>query len=135
MATGWRGGPPPRVRIRISPEQWTGGPLLISPKQLPPRKPNPAQGRTSALGASVLAYIAQRDNDRCKIPDCAYSDRRIRARTGPRRPSIDHIVPRNLWTDQDGPDVNCLENLRLAHLRCNSRRGAHLGTAQMLLIG
>ena len=38
--------------------------------------------------------------------------------TGPEGPSVDHVIPR-----RDG-GTNQLDNLRLAHLRCNSARQA-----------
>ena|ERR1035441_5845907 len=92
-------------------------------------------GRVSRPGVSrFVPYLMERDHGRCQIADCKFADRRIRAKGGPGRPSADHIVPWSVWRPEDGPDPDCLENLQLAHLRCNIAKGNRLA-GQVLLFG
>jgi len=81
-----------------------------------------------------IPYLMKRDHGRCQIADCSFADRRIRAKTGMGRPSADHIIPWSLWRPEDGLTPDCLENLQLAHLRCNFRKG-NRQAGQMLLFG
>ena len=85
----------------------------------------------SALGKGsrdkVIAYLMQRDGNRCQIPECGFSNRRIG--TGNRGPSVDHIVPISKGGD------NVLENIQLAHLRCNVIKSNRATGDQLALIG
>lgn len=86
--------------------------------------------RASKLGvgnitspAALIDYLIKRDHGRCGI--CR---KPIRAKTGPRRPSIDHIVPLSRGGE------HALENLQPAHYDCNLSKGnRELG--QVLLVG
>jgi 5-methylcytosine-specific restriction endonuclease McrA len=77
-----------------------------------------------------IPYLMVRDAARCGI--CR---RQVTKTTGMMRPSADHIIPVSKWRRADGPDPDCLENLQLAHLRCNVAKGNRIGAAQPLLIG
>lgn len=72
----------------------------------------------------LLPYIAGRDGGRCQI--CG---KPVRARKGPRRASVDHIVPLSRGGTND------LVNLQLAHLSCNLLKGNRRGGDQLLLFG
>jgi 5-methylcytosine-specific restriction endonuclease McrA len=76
-----------------------------------------------------VPYLMERDAARCGI-----CHRLITQNAGPMRPSVDHIVPWSMWRAEDGPDPDCLENLQLAHLRCNISKGNRVA-GQILLIG
>ena len=104
-------------------------------REMAARKEPPRDRRSSRPNVSrFVPYLMERDAGRCRIAVCLFADRRIRAKSGPGRPSADHIVPWSVWRPEDGPDPDCLENLQLAHLRCNVRKGnRHAG--QQLLIG
>lgn len=73
--------------------------------------------------AALIDYLMKRDGGRCGICHKA-----IRAKVGPRRPSIDHIVP----LSRGGEHV--LENLQPAHYDCNLSKGNRSG-GQVLLVG
>lgn len=79
--------------------------------------------------ATLLAYLMERDKGRCQIPDCQHSTRRIQAKRGPWRPSIDHIVPLSRGGQHE------LANLQLAHYRCNLAKHNSGGGEQLLLVG
>ena len=80
--------------------------------------------------AALVAYLMERDHRRCGI-----CHQPIRAKTGPRRPSIDHIIPLRpaaaLGID-DGEHQ--LENLQAAHYDCNLSKGNRY-CGQPLLVG
>jgi hypothetical protein len=63
-----------------------------------------------------LTRIAERDGWWCWLCGDAIDQNAI----GPWQPTIDHLVPRSRGGSND------LANLRLAHRRCNNRRGSHL---------
>ena len=63
-----------------------------------------------------LARIAERDGWWCWLCGDAIDPMAV----GPWQPTIDHLVPRSRGGSAD------LANLRLAHRRCNNRRGSHL---------
>ena len=75
----------------------------------------------------TLIEIAERDGWVCHL-----CERKVPKRSPkgyhPKKATIDHLVP----ISDGGRDVR--ENVRLAHWRCNSARGAR-GTVQLLLIG
>lgn len=73
--------------------------------------------------AALVEYLVARDHGRCGI--CR---KPVRARKGPMRPSIDHIIP----LTRDGEHT--LENVQLAHFRCNLSKG-NRGGGQVLLVG
>jgi hypothetical protein len=70
------------------------------------------------MTASQLAALADRDGWVCWLCDGAIDP--SLARSLPGAASIDHVVPRSRGGTSD------LRNLRLAHRRCNSRRGSSL---------
>jgi len=72
----------------------------------------------------LITYLIKRDRGRCGI-----CHRPVRAKTGPRRPSIDHITP----LSRGGKHV--LENLQVAHYVCNLSKGNRGGGEQLLMIG
>jgi 5-methylcytosine-specific restriction endonuclease McrA len=74
--------------------------------------------------ASLVTYLMARDHRRCGI-----CHQPVRAKTGPRGPSVDHIQP----LSRGGGHV--LENLQLAHLVCNRSKGNRGGGEQPLLFG
>jgi 5-methylcytosine-specific restriction endonuclease McrA len=77
--------------------------------------------------AELVTYLLERDGNRCRIPRCLYTNRRMGP--GPRRPSIDHIIP----LTKGG--LNELANIQLAHLRCNiSKKNRGVGD-QLALLG
>jgi 5-methylcytosine-specific restriction endonuclease McrA len=73
--------------------------------------------------ASLISYLMERDHRRCGI--CGEP---IRAKTGPRRPSIDHIIPKSRGGEHE------LANLQAAHYVCNLSKG-NRGGGQVLLFG
>lgn len=73
--------------------------------------------------AALINYLMQRDHGRCGI--CR---KPIRAKAGPRRPSIDHIIPLSRGGE------HALENLQAAHYDCNLSKG-NRGGGQVLLVG
>jgi 5-methylcytosine-specific restriction endonuclease McrA len=78
-------------------------------------------GKESSKGRYVsLKRLGERDGWRCHI--CG---RRVHSVDA----SADHLVPRSMGGS------NRMINLRLAHLICNSRRGAGRTPAQLLLMG
>jgi 5-methylcytosine-specific restriction endonuclease McrA len=79
--------------------------------------------------ASLLAYLMERDKARCQIPDCQHTTRRIQAKRGPWRPSVDHVVPLSRGGKHE------LANLQLAHYRCNLAKHNSGGGEQLLLVG
>lgn len=72
----------------------------------------------------LVAYLMKRDHGRCG--KCREP---IRAKKGPRGPSIGHIIPVSLGGE------HALENLQPEHLDCNQRAGNRGGGEQLLLIG
>jgi hypothetical protein len=72
----------------------------------------------------LLAYLIERDHGRCGI--CR---KPVRARKGPMRPSIDHIVPLSCGGTHE------LENVQLAHYRCNLAKNNRGSGEQLLLVG
>lgn len=87
-------------------------------------------GESRAWRKVLLGYLVERDGDRCGI--CRKRvDLSLRSGTrgNPMGPSVDHIVPRS----QGGSDD--LTNLRLAHWKCNNRRGNRGGFEQLALVG
>lgn len=92
--------------------------------------------RAKALGLAaitspldLITYLMKRDHGRCRAEVCLFADRRIRAKSGPGRPSPDHIVPLSLG------GAHSLENLQIAHLRCNLSKGNQIMAVQPLLVG
>lgn len=79
--------------------------------------------------ATLVAYLMKRDHGRCRVPDCKYRDRRIRAKSGPGRPSIDHIVPLSRGGTHE------LANLQIAHYVCNLSKHNGGGGEQLALVG
>lgn len=74
--------------------------------------------------ATLVAYLVKRDHGRC-----GKCHKPIRARKGPRRPSIGHIIPLALGGTHE------LANLQAEHLDCNLSAGARGGGEQLLLVG
>lgn len=72
----------------------------------------------------LLDYLLERDRRRCGI-----CHKPVRAKSGERGPSIDHIQPRS----RGGSDE--LVNLQLAHLFCNRSKNNRGGGEQLLLVG
>jgi len=85
----------------------------------------------AALGkgdrAKLIAYLMERDGNRCRIPGCGYKSRRIGV--GPRKASLDHVIP----LTKGG--LNELSNIQLAHLRCNLVKNSRGIGDQLALIG
>lgn len=92
------------------------------------RAQNRAAGKLGAgkitTPATLVIYLMERDRKRCGI--CREP---IRAKTGPRRPSIDHIVP----LSRGG--MHELANLQITHYRCNLSKNCRGGGEQLALIG
>lgn len=75
----------------------------------------------------TVAKLAARDGWRCHL--CGGPvDPALTGTKSRHKPSVDHLIP----LSEDGDDE--MYNCRLAHLSCNSTRGAG-GTTQLLLIG
>jgi 5-methylcytosine-specific restriction endonuclease McrA len=72
----------------------------------------------------LLSYLIKRDRGRCGI-----CHRPVRAKRGPMRPSIDHIIPLSKGGTHE------LENVQLSHYRCNESKGNRGSGEQLLLIG
>ncbi len=72
----------------------------------------------------LLTYLCERDRWRCGI-----CHKPIRAKRGPMRPSIDHIVPLTCG------GIHELANVQAAHYRCNLSKHNGGGGEQLLLIG
>jgi hypothetical protein len=73
--------------------------------------------------AQFIPALMERDRGQCQLVLCFYPDRAVSATTGLGRPSADHIIPWSVWRPTDGPTPDCLDNLQLAHLRCNIAKG------------
>jgi 5-methylcytosine-specific restriction endonuclease McrA len=84
------------------------------------------KARKLGLGSAAvtLGYLMKRDGQRCGI--CR---KLIRAKTGPMRASIDHIVPLSRGGTHE------LANIQVAHYRCNLRKHNGGGDEQLLLFG
>lgn len=84
--------------------------------------------RADKIGAGaakiLLAYLIKRDRARCGI-----CHKPVRARKGPMRPSIDHIVPLSRGGTHD------LANVQLAHYHCNLSKNNRGSGEQLLLFG
>lgn len=74
--------------------------------------------------SGLIAYLMKRDRGRCGI--CR---KPIRARKGPMRPSVDHIIPLARGGTHE------LANLQAAHYRCNLSKNDRGGGEQLLLVG
>jgi len=74
----------------------------------------------------TLADIARRDRYRCQL--CHRTVDMSVSWPHPESPTIDHVVPL-----ADGGD-DTRANVQLAHLGCNSRKGAR-GSQQLALVG
>jgi 5-methylcytosine-specific restriction endonuclease McrA len=87
-----------------------------------------AQKKQTASGEPVLlAEIAERDDWRCHL--CGDPVDSALSWPDPMSPSLDHVVPLSLG------GMHAPENVRLAHLRCNTAKGNRGGEEQMLLTG
>ena len=75
--------------------------------------------RNAIVGPIDLEAIKERDRMRCCICGRKVAEKDL---------SFDHTIPLSLG----GPHIQ--ENLRVAHLCCNSRRGAGRLPVQMVLI-
>jgi 5-methylcytosine-specific restriction endonuclease McrA len=80
--------------------------------------------------AVLLTYLIKRDHGRCGI-----CHQPVRAKTGPMRPSIDHIIPLVPLRAGDERGMHELANVQLAHLRCNLSKNNRGGGEQLLLVG
>lgn len=94
------------------------------------RRDSKATRRARKRGAFVqpvgIAYVRRRDKDRCGICHQLVD---VNAKApAPLSPSIDHILPLSRGGSHEP------RNVRLAHLICNSRRGAK-GVAQLRMVG
>lgn len=74
--------------------------------------------------AELTAYLMSRDRGRCGI--CR---KPVRARTGPMKPSIDHILPLSAGGKHE------LSNVQLVHYRCNLSKNNRGSGEQLLLVG
>ena len=95
------------------------------------RRDNYHRRKAIKKGASTgrpvrLAEIRDRDRNRCHLCNLLVPSK---AWPHPLSPSLDHVVPLIRGGAHD-PD-----NVRLAHLRCNTEKGANGGNEQLLLIG
>lgn len=81
----------------------------------------------------TLAYLIERDKGRCQMPVCQFRSRKVAAlgagKRNPRGPSIDHIIP----LSRGG--THTLDNVQLAHLKCNRVKHNTGAGDQLLLIG
>lgn len=91
--------------------------------------------RASKLGlgnsAILLTYLIERDGNQCRIPNCKFKTRTIAplGSKGPRKPSIDHIIPLSRGGKHE------LANVQLAHGRCNQSKNNRGSGDQLALIG
>lgn len=83
--------------------------------------------QTSSGDPVLLAEIAERDEWRCHL--CRVDVDSSLLWPNPLSPSLDHVVPLSLG----GPHTP--ENVRLAHLSCNSAKGNRGGEEQLLRVG
>lgn len=90
------------------------------------RKNTRRRGVPTPMRRIGVYELARRDGWRCHLCARRVSDRFVAPH--PKSPTADHLIP----VVDGGTDEP--ENLRLAHLGCNSRRGAR-GSAQLLLFG
>lgn len=77
-----------------------------------------------AEGYGLLTYLIKRDRGRCGI-----CHKPVRAKTGPMRPGIDHIVPLSRGGTHE------LANVQLCHHWCNLSKNNRGGGEQLLLVG
>lgn len=79
----------------------------------------------------LLTYLMQRDGNQCRVPDCCFTNRKVHAlgSKGPKRPSIDHIIPLSKGGE------HALHNVQLAHYRCNLSKNNRGAGDQLALIG
>ena len=72
----------------------------------------------------LLSYLIKRDHGVCGL-----CHRPVRAKRGPMRPSIDHLIPLSRGGTHE------LSNVQLSHYRCNLEKNNAGGGEQLLLIG
>lgn len=79
----------------------------------------------------LLTYLIDRDSGQCRIPNCHFKTRKVTplGSKGPRRPSIDHVIPLSLGGQHD------LTNVQLAHARCNLSKHNRGSGDQLALVG
>lgn len=79
----------------------------------------------------TITYLIERDSGRCRATVCHFRSRKVAilGSRGPRRPSMDHIVP----LSRGG--AHTLDNVHLTHYRCNLSKGNRGGGEQLRLIG
>ncbi|UXA19533.1 HNH endonuclease [Mycobacterium sp. SMC-4] len=79
----------------------------------------------------LLSYLIERDGGQCRIPNCLFPHRKVTplGSTGPRRPSIDHIVPLSKGGE------HALHNVQLAHTKCNQSKNNRGAGDQLALVG
>jgi len=85
----------------------------------PRRQKKQRRPRSQGHDRSLLAVVA-RDGDLCwlcKLP----VNLALTSQSHPLRPTLDHKIPKSHGGD------NSVRNLKLAHSRCNYRRGNRLG--------
>ena len=82
--------------------------------------------RGGAVEPYTLVEITQRDGHRCQL--CRRKVNMAIQHPDPKSPSIDHVIP----VTEGGDDVRA--NVQLAHLGCNSSKGAR-GSQQLALVG
>jgi hypothetical protein len=81
----------------------------------------------------TIEEIYLRDNGICQICHTKTLPPGRGKPTGPKAPTIDHIVP---VSDPEFPRIgHVLINVRLAHFQCNGKRWKHSADAQYLLFG
>ncbi len=71
----------------------------------------------------LVTYLVERDGGRCQITACLLADRRVLLERGPAMASVDHIVPLSKGGE------HTVDNLQLAHFRCNLSKGNRLDAA------
>ena len=79
---------------------------------------------------SVRKRVWRRDNNRCWLCGLGTDmNDRSWGTTGPKYPTVDHLVPRSLGGSDD------VTNLRTAHALCNARRGSARGEQLAWAVG
>lgn len=84
--------------------------------------------RNYAKVGKVIPYVGERDGWKCSICFGKVKSK-VYSCDDKWSPTIDHVIP----VSQGGTDD--LSNLKLAHMICNSKKGAHGGNEQLLLVG
>jgi hypothetical protein len=107
-------GPVCPICVRPIKLQLGAEPYVAMERPRPQPQPRPRRSKTAATTARKIRQLAERDGWTCHLCGEPINPGK---RTGHQRATLDHLTPRSLG------GRNGIENLKLAHAICNSKRG------------